>query len=716
MHTSRRDFLKTMGTLTIGFTLPSWVPEADELPGSLQRDPRIRAWLEILENGQIRVFTGKMELGQGIRTAVAQVAAEELNLPLSQVEVVMADTDRTPDESYTAGSASIENSAMAVRYAAAAARQKLLELAAKQWRKPVEELQFAAGTIRWKNKQISWKELLNGKQLQDEVRGNVALKPKEEYQLVGKPMPRPEINRMVRAETWFIQDLRLPGMVHARMVRPPSYGARLEKLDESNVRKQIPGIQKVVVQGSLVGVIATEEFQAMQAQWTLQESVRWTDVQPLPTGTALVSYLKSLPARIERVHEKGQPTGPTTIKAQYFKPYLMHGSIGPSCALAWYQKGTLRVWSHSQGVFPLRETLHRLLKLPLDRIHVIGMAGSGCYGHNGADDVAAEAAWLAMAYPEHPIRLQWSRDEEHAWEPYGSAMILEAEARLSTTGRIEQWNYTLWSDTYTARPGGDPANLLLARYLDPPIPKKPASSINGGTIRNSEPYYRIPDVAVDAHQFEGPLRVSSLRALGAFGNVFAIESFMDELAEKAEKDPFEFRIMHLEDERAIAVLRRLQELIQNERIKPKEGVGIAFARYKNTAAYCAVAARVRITGDQIQVMNLWSVIDAGEVINPDGLKNQTEGGLIQAASWTLKEQVQFDAQQITSRDWVSYPIFRMSEIPEVEVVVIDRPQEPVLGAGEAVQGPTAAALANALYRASGKRVRDLPLVPAKLKS
>jgi CO/xanthine dehydrogenase Mo-binding subunit len=341
--------------------------------------------------------------------------------------------------------------------------------------------------------------------------------------------------------------------------------------------------------------------------------------------------------------------------------------------------------------------------------------GAACFGHNGADDVAAEAALLAMAVPGKYIRLEWSRTEEHTWEPYGSAMLMKVAATLDTTGKISHWQYDLWSDTHGTRPGGgDAANLLPARYLEKPFLSEP-SGYSGGAYRNSEPYYTIPNQRVMTHFFKGPLRVSSLRSLGAYANIFAIESFMDELALKANKDPYAFRLLHLEDERAIAVLRQLQTLVPATATTPGTGIGIAFARYKNSAAYCAVAARVRVHDGQVSVQKMWAVIDAGEVINPDGIKNQTEGGMVQAASWTLQEQVKFDEHHIISRDWTTYPIFSFRQAPDVEVAIIERPTEKPLGAGEAVQGPAAAAIANAVYQACGKRVRDLPILPEKIK-
>jgi nicotinate dehydrogenase subunit B len=722
---SRRKFIGSLGCLTIGFSLsrPAWAEAGnalleDTLPGSLRRQPRLDAWLEILADGRVRVLTGKMELGQGIRTAIAQVAAEELDLDLIQVEVHIAETGRTPNEGYTAGSGSMENSAMSVRYAAAYARQKLLELAAQRWKTTPEQLTMANGKVSQKGKKqtLTFAELLNGIQLTDEVKLPVKLKAPGTYRYVGKAIPRTDIEEMVRAKPIYVQDLRMPGMVHARVVRPPAYGARLESFDERGFANEMPGLLKVIVNGSFLAVVATDEYEAMRAREVALKHARWSEsTVALPEAEHLATYIRKLPVRSQKVKDQGtmegwDQTDGSTLKASYFKPYQMHGSIGPSCGVALFQEGTLHVWSHSQGIYPFRDALAKMLGLEAEKVHIVGVPGSGCYGHNGADDAATDAALVAMAMPGTPVRLQWMRDDEHAWEPYGSAMCMDVEARLDDTGKISHWRYAVWSDSHSSRPGGNPGNLLASWYLPKPF-AQPAMGYFGGGFRNSEPYYTIPNQRIDAHAFEGPLRVSSLRSLGAYANIFAVETFMDELAEKARKEPIEFRLAHSTDERAIAVMVKLQEMVKNEKTENNEGIGVAFARYKNVASYCAVAAKVAVDKNSgaVKVLHMWAVLDAGEVINRDGIINQTEGCLIQAASWTLKEEVQFDGKQVSTRDWVSYPILRYSEVPTVQVVVIDRPELGPLGAGEAGTVPTAAAIVNAIYRASGKRIRRLPV-------
>lgn len=722
---SRRKFIGSLGCLTIGFSLsrPAWAEAGsalleDTLPGSLRRQPQLDAWLEILADGRVRVLTGKMELGQGIRTAIAQVAAEELDLDLTQVVVHVAETGRTPNEGYTAGSGSMENSAMSVRYAAAYARQKLLELAAQRWKTTPEQLTMAKGKISQKGKKqtLTFAELLDGTQLNDEVKLPVKLKAPATYRYVGKAIPRTDIEDMVRATPIYVQDLRMPGMVHARVVRPPAYGARLESFDERGLANEMPGLLKTVIQGSFLAVVAADEYQAMRAREVAMKHARWSEsTVALPDGENLATYIRKLPVRSQKVKEQGtmeswDQTDGRTLKASYFKPYQMHGSIGPSCGVALFKEGTLHVWSHSQGIYPFRDALAKMLGLEADKVHITGVPGSGCYGHNGADDAATDAALVAMAMPGTPVRLQWMREDEHAWEPYGSAMCMDVEARLDDTGKISHWRYVVWSDSHSSRPGGNPGNLLASWYLPKPF-AQPAMGYFGGGFRNSEPYYTIPNQRIDAHAFEGPLRVSSLRSLGAYANIFAVETFMDELAEKARKEPIEFRLAHSTDERAMAVMTKLRDMLKQEKTKDNEGIGVAFARYKNVASYCAVAAKVAVDTNSgaVKVLHLWAVLDAGEVINLDGIINQTEGCLIQAASWTLKEEVRFDRQHVSTRDWVSYPILRYSEVPTLQVVVIDRPELGPLGAGEAGTVPTAAAIVNAIYRASGKRIRRLPV-------
>lgn len=733
--TSRRRFLRNIGYLSVGFPLLNSCSSKQDfttaermnyegnLPGSIRNASQVNAWLQVLEDGRVMVFSGKVELGQGIQMAICQVAAEELDLELDQVEVHLAETGLTPDEGYTAGSGSVQNSAMSVRYAAATARQKLLELASIKLRSPVEDLVFYNGKVKTKkgNQSLNFAEILDGAQIDMEVTVPVPLKVNTEYRYVGKPIPRKDITKMVRAEDYYIQDLRFPGMVHARVLRPKGYQSKLVKLDDSGLNTEVSGVIKTVVNGSFVGVITEREYQAVKAVDFLRNHSEWISGSFFPDQKDLYTHIKSIADPPQSIRNDGDVNvgfgGNKTFKAAYTKPYLAHGSMGPACGIAMYDGEILHVWSHSQGIYPMRKAIAAMLKMEVDKIHVIAVPGAGCYGHSTADDAAADAAILAMNYPQKHIRVEWNRQDEHSWDPFGTAMIMELEASLDEDGRIKTWKSDVWTDSHSMRPNDEAATLLDARYLENPFELKSRGYLGGGH-RNADPYYSIPNMQVNAHYFDGPLRVSSLRSLGSYTTIFAIESFMDDLAEKAGKDPLEFRLAHLEDERAIATIHKIKEMCGAEILKEGEGIGFAFSRYKNTAAYSAMGAKVwvdKVTG-AVQIKKIWAAVDVGEIINLDGIANQIEGGMIQAASWTLKEQVTFTQEEITSTDWSSYPIFRFSEIPEVEVVMINRPNQPAEGGGEVSMPPTGAAIANAVYRACGKRIYDLPITAEKIKS
>ncbi|WP_416446461.1 molybdopterin cofactor-binding domain-containing protein [Leeuwenhoekiella sp. A16] len=719
----RRSFIKNMGLLTVGFSLTgtSCVGTTGEsgVKVTIPEDDHINAWLQILENGEIKVLTGKHELGQGISMAIKQIAAEELNTDPQMVTVHLAETGVTPDEGYTAGSRSIESSAMAVRKAAACARELLLDRAAAKWELPVTQLSLADGVISAGGKNISFFELLNGKQIDEKAFEPKEVRGKTVRKWVGKPILRTDIEDIVRAKEVYVQDLRFPDMVHARILRPTTYTSKLNSLNAEALSAD-PGFLKLVKIGSFVGVIAKDEYLAIKLKNKAKQLAKWDPGETLPVDIPLKKYLKTIPAETETEEENGDweaavDRASITHKAAYYKPYIMHAANGPSCAVAIYKDDKLNIWSHTQGVYPLRKSIASMLNMAEENIHIKAVPGSGCYGHNGADDVAAEAALLAVNYPGRHIRLQWMRDDEHGWEPYGTAMIMELQAGLDASGKIIGWKYDFWSDGHSTRPGGDANSLLPARFLDQGH-GVPGVGYKGGAVRNSFPYYTIQNVQTDSHIFQGPLRKSALRGLGAYANIYAIESFIDELAHKAEKDPLQFRLMHLDDVRAKEVITRLKKNTEDVDRGDDEGLGYAFSRYKNQASYCAVCAHVYVdrSNGQVKVKKMWAVIDSGECINPDGFKNQTEGGMIQSASWAIHEEVHFDKNHITSLDWYSYPIFRFPEAPETEVDVIDRVKEPPLGAGEAAQGPASAAVVNAIFNATGVRLRDLPVNKALL--
>ena len=730
---TRRKFLKDLGYISVGFSLLGACSGVEDpimaeriafdgpLPGSMGRAKNVNAWLEILEDGSIRVLSGKVELGQGIRTAIQQMAAEELDMDLEMVQVHLAETGITPNEGYTGASASIQNSAMSVRYAAATARQELLGLASTKLNTPINDLLLYNGKVKSKQSKesLTFAELLEGVQIEREVILPVPIKDFKEHRYVGKAIPRTDILDMVNGKAVYIQDLRFPGMVHARVVRPPGYSSQLISLDESGLRKEVSGVIKTVIKGSFVGVITEREYQAIKAEQYLKNHSAWTATAPFPQSKNLYAHIKMIATGPETVKNEGDVAtafeGIETLRATYSKPYIKHASLGPACGIALFDGEILHLWSHSQGIYPLREALAAMLTIDPNKIHIIGVPGAGCFGHSTADDAATDAAILALEYPGKHVRVQWSRHDEHSWDPYGPAMITTLEAGLDKNNKINAWKTEVWTDSHSTRPNKDAGTVLAARYLDPPHQMKSRGYLGGGH-RNGDPYYRIPNMTVNAHYYEGPFRTSSLRSLGSFTNIFALESFMDALAEKAGQDPLEFRLNHLEDERAIAVIHKVKVLTGSQDILENEGIGYAFMRYKNTDAYIAVAAKVAVDKDQgnIRPIKMWAVVDVGEVININGLTNQIEGGMIQAASWTLKEQVTFNTNKITSIDWANYSILSFSEVPEVEVAIIDRPNEEAKGAGEVPVPPTAAAIANAVYKACGKRIYDLPITPEKI--
>ncbi|MFL5045549.1 MAG: molybdopterin cofactor-binding domain-containing protein [Xanthobacteraceae bacterium] len=728
---TRRDFTAGLGAIVVAFSLDRRAATAQEparLPGSLQTNRRLDAWLRINADGTATVFTGKVELGQGILTALRQIAAEELDLPLERIAMISGDTGRTPNEGQTAGSQSVENSGTALRMAGAEARAMLLDLAAKRFGVAADTLSVADGTISAaEGRKVTYGELAGEVDLKREATAKAVPKPAARHRIVGQSIPRFDIPAKVTGGAAFVQDVRLPGMLHGRVVRPPRYGAALESVDEA-AAKALPGVIAVVRDGSFLGVVAEREEQAVKAREALAKSAKWKAGPELPDPARIHAHLKSLPAKDDVIGVKQAPVpeGARRFAATYTKPYIAHASLGPSASLAEFRDGKLTVWTHSQGVFPLRAELVSALKLQPADVRCIHVEGSGCYGHNGADDVALDAALLARGVPGRPVRLQWMRNDEFAWEPYGAAMVMEAKAALDGNGRIVDWEYELWSNTHSMRPQSTKgANVLAAWYLDEPQRSGPPQGIPqpaGGGDRNSTPLYEFPSQRV-LHHFiaDMPIRVSALRTLGAYANVFAIESFMDELAAAAGTDPVAFRLAHMKDARARAVIEAVAKKSgwkEGEKGNGTRGRGIGFAKYKNLACYVAVVAEVEIdraTGI-VRVPRTYAATDAGLVINPDGLVAQIEGGIVQSASWTLKEQVRFDPSGITSRDWASYPILTMREAPKVEVEVINRPNERPLGAGEGSQGPAVAAIANAFAAATGKRIRDLPMSPDRVKA
>jgi CO/xanthine dehydrogenase Mo-binding subunit len=688
------------------------------MPVSLAANPVLSSWVRFSPDGEVMISPGKVEIGQGIVTALAQIAADELDVDIGRVQMVRPSTAASPNEGVTSGSLSVQQSGRAIRHACAEIRQIFLDAASDRLGVGIDALGVKDGTISGPgNVSTSYWELAAEVSLDRDATPAATPKSSTQRALAGKSVQRVDIPDKVFSHPRFIHDFALPGMLHGRVLRPELSAAKLVNLSEDRARA-VAGLVAIVRDGNFTGVISETEDGAEAALKALRKEAIWSSGEALPDEDRLAEWLKAQPSEPTVIDTKtatGKPAKVSTIRRQYTRPYLAHASIAPSCAIAQWTGERVHVWTHSQGVYFLRADLALVLTLPLENIIVEHMEGAGCYGHNAADDVALDAVLLAKAGGGRPVRVQWSRQDEMTHAPFGAAMAIEIEADLDAHGEIVEWRHRIWSNGHTARPGraAQPA-LLAATELANPFPRyiatNPSQANGGGADRNSIPLYDFPSWQIECHRLlTMPIRTSALRTLGGQGNVFAIESFIDELASAHGEDPVAFRLRHLSDSRAQDVIR---SVARRANWKPDKhtgrGHGLGFARYKNTGAYCAVVAEVEGAED-VSVKRLTIAVDVGEAINPDGVINQIEGGAIQATSWVLKERVRFDRQRITSNSWASYPILRFSEVPEVQVELIQRPDSEPLGAGEAAHGPVTSAIANAVFDALGVRVRDLPI-------
>ena len=726
----RRRFFKKSGALAIAFSMLPGVLSAQAarpaLPGSLDSTRKLDSWIAINADGTVTFFSGKVELGQGITTALTQIVADELDIEVARIRFVSGDTARTPNEGVTLGSLSIQQSGTALRYAAAEVRALLLAAAAQRLGAPADGLQVADGTVTGTagGKTTYW-ELSGSVPLGREATPGVKPKSAAQHKVVGKSVPRRDIPAKVTGGEAFVQDMRLPGMVFGRVLRPPSLTAKLQSVNEASVRA-MPGVVAVIRDGNFLAVAAEREEQAIAARYAMAVSAKWDVPAALPpSGPALFAHMKTRRSTDTVVGRKDDPqaaaTAVKTVKAEYTKPFQSHGSIGPSCAVAQWKDDKLTVWTHSQGVFQLRGDLVKVLKVPAADINCIHKEGSGCYGHNGADDVGLDAALVARATNGRPVKLQWMREDEFGCAPYGSAMVFSMNAGLDASGRIVDYTHEFWSHTHSMRPyDPDGSNLLAGWHLATPVPMGLAKNIpqpNGGSDRNAVPYYAFPQQKVINHLLmDMPIRVSALRSLGAYGNLFAAESFMDELAEAAGVDPVEFRLRHLTDPRARGVLEKVAAGA-NWQTGDKHR-GVSFSRYKNNGCYVAAIVDIEVdrASGKVAVPRIALAADAGLIVNPDGVINQLEGGAIQSTSWTLRESIGYDSRQILTKSWADYPVLTYAEVPRVKITLINQPGAPSLGVGEGSQGPVVAAIANAFARSTGKRLRDLPLAPARVKA
>ena len=695
---------------------------SDTLPLSIQNNRRLDKWLRFNPDRTVRLAVGKVELGQGNVTALAQIAADELDVNLDRIAVLSGDTQDAPDEGQTTSSQSIEVSGRSVRLISAELRTRVLDRLAQRLNCSPAELTVEDGVIR-RGGSPTGHDYWNFAAAEDfarDIEGTATPKPHTAYRVVGKPMPRRDLPAKVSGAA-FIHDMVRPDMLHARMLRQPYRGARLASLDEAALRRAERGEFRIVRVGDFVAFVGTDETIVQRAAAVAPMHAKWENVRQITPDQQEAAWLVGQ-ASNDRFHgaEAATPGARPVVESSYSRPYVAHASMGPSCALAEYRNGRLSVWSHTQGVYPLRAALANVLGIAPDAIAVRHAHGAGCYGHNGADDVAVDAAVIAMQVPDQCIRVQWRREEEFGFEPFGPAMHVTLRAALDDAGKPVDWTAEIWSPTHVQRPstGG---NLLTHEALPtpPPDPRPtdPPEANGGGGTRNAFPLYDFLAKRVVHHLvLRPPVRTSALRGLGALPNVFAAECFIDELAERAGVDPVEYRLSMLSDPRARRLIENVAARCNWSARGPAgtgRGLGLGWAQYKNHAAYAAVAVQVEVD-QEVRLRRVWCAADAGLVINPDGARNQLEGGIVQAASMTLKEQVRMEGDGVTSVDWAGYPILRFSEVPEISTEIIHAPELPTLGMGECTFGPTAAAIGNAVAHALGTRIRDMPLTRERI--
>ncbi|MDX9996599.1 MAG: molybdopterin cofactor-binding domain-containing protein [Phenylobacterium sp.] len=693
------------------------------IPATLQANPELDRWVRFDTVGLARVAFGKVEYGQGTLTALAQIAAEELDLPLSMIEVVNAATGAVPDEGMTVGSMSVESSGASVRAACAEVRALFVAKAAERLDCPPEEIDIRDGVLLVNGLPCGEDYWTLAPQV-DLVRpatGQARWKSPDQHRIVGSSQPRLDLPAKLFGEA-FLHDIRLPGMVHARVLRQPGPKARLAELDEAAVRAAAGGEVEILREGAFVAFIALREQVAARALAAAEAHAVWEDARDLSPALTEPASLKTLPHTDHPAGaEPAEGSNRRRHAATYGKPYIAHGSMGPSCGLAQFKDGKLTVWTHGQGVYPLRQMLVRISGLDPERIEVIHAQGPGCYGHNGADDAAVDAAVIALRRPGAPVRAQWRREDEFGWSPVGAAMHIELAAELDPSGRLVDYTAEIWSGPHVGR-GRSLAELALPKDPDAPPPPPPPQPPPGaprfsGGILNAIPSYDIPASRTLEHLVvPTPVRTSSLRGLGGPVNTFVGESFIDELAEIAGQDPLAYRLSMIVDPRGRAVVETVARMADwSRRWSPGagRGLGLAYDRHRDRAGYCAAVAEVEVEAE-VKLVKLWCCADAGLIVNPDGARNQIEGGMIMAASWVLKEQVRLGGAGIATTTWDDYPILRFSEVPPVEIELINTKDPRPFGIGELSQGPAMGAISNAVAHALGTRVRELPFTREKI--
>ena len=690
---------------------------SDTLPLSIINNRRMEKWVRFLPDRTVKLAVGKVEIGQAVLIALTQIAAEELDIAIDRFTIVSGDTADAPDEGSTSSSQSIEVSGRSVRLITAELRARVIDRLARRLNCSPSDIAVEDGAFLLDDEPTGhdyW-NFADETDFAADITGTAKPKDPEQYKVVGRPVPRRDLAAKISG-AGFIHDIAVPDMLHARILRQPSRRATLASLDEAAIRHAARGAFDIVRVANFVAFAGPDETVVQRAAAAAPAHAVWTNVRALTPAQQEAAWFATQPSDDRFVGDPiPEKIAGETVTAIYSRPFVAHAAMAPSCALAEWRDGHLEIWSHTQAIYSLRDTIAKILDLKREQITAHHAHGAGCYGHNGADDAAVDAAVIALQIPNRRIRVQWRREEEFGFEPVGTAHRTRIQAVLNAEGKPIDWTCEVWAGSHVQRPvyGG---NMLTHEALPnpPPAPKPndPPEAAGGGGTRNGIPLYDFPAKRIVHHlAMETPIRTSSLRGLGALPNVFALECFVDELAEKAGADPVAWRLAHLSDPRARRLIENVAARCGWSERGPGgsgKGLGIAWSRYKNKAAYACVAVEIEVERD-ISVRRAWIAADAGLVINPDGAANQLEGGLIHAISMTLKEQVKLDATGIASLDWESYPILRFSEIPEISTEIVHNPHEPTLGMGECTFGPTAAAIGNALKHALGVRVRDMPL-------
>lgn len=727
---SRRRFLKSGGALIVFFGAGGLAPLASalSLPPSRHADPKlVSGCLAIGADGRVTIYTSKIDWGTGLRAAFRQLVAEELDLPVDRIDMIESDTAITPDQGGTGGSYSVARAGVTIRQAAATARAALLDMASKRFGVPIGALSVSDGTIAGPGgRSASYASLAAERRLEMPIDNAAQLKSPAHYKVVGTSVHRPDVPAKVTGTHTYVHDLRVPGMLHARVVRPQAYGARLVSVDENSVAG-IPGFVRVVREKDFLAVVAETEWSAIRAARALKAT--WSDWADFPEQTRLYETVKaSSVARDQDVASRGDidaalKAGKRVLRASYAWPIQNHASLGPSCAVADVRADSATIWTASSRAHAYQKLFAEFLSMAPERVRLVYMDGAGAYGMNGAEDAAADAAIISRAVGR-PVRVQWMREDEHRWEPKGPPQPIELEAAFDAAGNLTAWRTETWLPLTTK-------DLPVIPLIGPEAAglKQPVGMRTGRVSDHLDPPYAVSALQARVHWLkETPFRPSHIRSPGKVANSFAVESFVDEIVAAVGADPLAWRLQRVDDPRGREVLKRTAEHfgwragIAGARRKAGNGKvtgqGLSYVHYKHKEAYVALAVEVEVdrSNGAIRVTRAVCGQDCGMLVNPDGARAQVEGGIIQTISRTLKEEVRFDRSRVTSLDWASYPLLTFTDVPAIEVVLVNRPEQPPLGIGEPMTTTVAGAIANAVFDATGVRLRTVPFTPERVQA